>query len=196
MNFSHVCLESIGFQLPDIIVTSDEIEQQLQPLYERLKLPTGRLELITGIQERRFWPAGMPPSSMSIRSGQMALDAADVPREDIGCLIHASVCRDHLEPATACRVHHELGLPRECLVYDVSNACLGLLNGALQIAQMIELGQIPRRARRGHREQSATGGDDHCGAQPGPAAHAGPDQTGHRFADDWFRELCAVAHSY
>ncbi len=28
------------------------------------------------------------------------------------------------------------------MIYDVSNACLGLLNGALQLANMIELGQI------------------------------------------------------
>ena len=57
-------------------------------------------------------------------------------------LIHGSVCRDYLEPATACGVHYELGLPQECLVYDVSNACLGMLNGMIQVANMIELGQI------------------------------------------------------
>ena len=59
-----------------------------------------------------------------------------------GALIHGSVCRDHLEPATACRVHDALDLPAECLIYDLSNACLGLLNGVLQVANMIELGQI------------------------------------------------------
>ena len=79
---------------------------------------------------------------MSIESGEAAIEAAGLDRSHIGCLIHASVCRDHLEPATACRVHDALRLPSQCLVYDVSNACLGLLNGALQIAQMIELGQI------------------------------------------------------
>ncbi|CAN0370596.1 unnamed protein product, partial [Ectocarpus sp. 4 AP-2014] len=41
-----------------------------------------------------------------------------------------------------CRVHHDLGLPNACVVQDVSNACLGILSGALQIASMIELGQI------------------------------------------------------
>ena len=39
-------------------------------------------------------------------------------------------------------MHHELGLPNDCVIYDVSNACLGLLNGVLQIANMIELRQI------------------------------------------------------
>ena len=46
------------------------------------------------------------------------------------------------EPATACTVHHRLGLPNDCLIYDVSNACLGILNGIVQVANMIELGQI------------------------------------------------------
>jgi 3-oxoacyl-[acyl-carrier-protein] synthase-3 len=39
-------------------------------------------------------------------------------------------------------VHHELRLPAHCVIYDVSNACLGLLNGMLQVANMIELGQV------------------------------------------------------
>ena len=59
-----------------------------------------------------------------------------------GALVHGSVCRDYLEPATACRVHHGLGLPGEAMIYDVSNACLGLLTGMIQVANMIELGQI------------------------------------------------------
>lgn len=142
MRFESVALEAVGYCVPEEHVTSDQIERQLAPLYQRLRLPPGRLQLITGIRERRFWPADMYPSTGSIRSGNLALEAAGFPREEIGCLIHGSVCRDHLEPATACRVHHEMSLPAACLIYDVSNACLGMLNGILQIANMIELGQI------------------------------------------------------
>jgi 3-oxoacyl-[acyl-carrier-protein] synthase-3 len=56
--------------------------------------------------------------------------------------VHGSVCRDFLEPATACSVHQGLGLRENCLIYDASNACLGILTGMLQVANMIELGQI------------------------------------------------------
>ena len=129
-------------RLPDEIVTSDEIERRLEPLYRRLKLPEGRLELMSGIRERRLWPRGMRPSDGSIESGRRAIEAAGIDPREIGCLIHGSVCRDQLEPATACRVHDALGLPENCLVYDVSNACLGLLNGIVQVANLIELGQI------------------------------------------------------
>lgn len=142
MRFRRVCLESLGYCLPEEIISSDELERRLAPLYQRLKLPEGRLELITGIRQRRIWPLGMLPSEKSIESARLVLEAAELPATEIGALVHASVCRDHLEPATACRVHHELGLPNDCLVYDTSNACLGLLNGAVQVATLIELGQI------------------------------------------------------
>ena len=142
MQFSDVCIESIGYTLPREIWTSDQVEARLGPLYERLKLPEGRLELMTGIRERRFWPADVRPSQVSVASCHRAIEAAEISPDRIGLLIHGSVCRDHLEPATACSVHHHLDLTDRCVVYDVSNACLGLLNGMLQAANQIELGQI------------------------------------------------------
>src|SRR6187455_3185787 len=139
MRYQQVCIESLGYTLPEEILTSDEVEQRLAPLYRRLKLPEGRLELMSGIRERRLWPRGTRPSDHSIESGRKAIESAQIDPATIGCLIHGSVCRDQLEPATACRVHDALKLPEDCLVYDVSNACLGLLNGILQIANLIEL---------------------------------------------------------
>lgn len=142
MRYQHVCLEAFGYELPEETVSSSEIESRLAPLYQRLRLPEGRLELMTGIRERRFWPAGMLPSEQSVASAEQAIAAAKIDKAEIGALVHASVCRDHLEPATACKVHHRLGLGPHCQIYDVSNACLGVLNGMVQVANMIELGQI------------------------------------------------------
>jgi 3-oxoacyl-[acyl-carrier-protein] synthase-3 len=84
----------------------------------------------------------MPPSRQSVATAERAIRMAGIEKRQIGALVHGSVCRDFLEPATACGVHQRLGLPEQCAVYDVSNACLGLLNGAVQVANMIELGQI------------------------------------------------------
>ncbi|MEX2140994.1 MAG: 3-oxoacyl-ACP synthase III [Pirellulales bacterium] len=140
--YQNVFLEAFGYTLPEEIVSSAEIEHRLAPLYQRLRLPQGRLELMSGIRERRFWPVDALPSEKSIESGERAIQRAGLDPKLIGALVHGSVCRDHLEPATACRVHHALELPRGCLIYDVSNACLGLLNGMVQVANMIELGQV------------------------------------------------------
>jgi 3-oxoacyl-[acyl-carrier-protein] synthase-3 len=142
MHYRRVCLESFGYTLPDEVVTTAELERRLAPLYKRLRLPEGRLELMTGIRERRFFPPGTRPSSISILSAREAIEASGIDPRYFGALIHGSVCRDFLEPATACRVHDGLGLPQDAVIYDVSNACLGLLNGIVQVANMIELGQI------------------------------------------------------
>lgn len=142
MHFRRVCLEAFGHTLPDEVVSTSDLERRLAPLYERLRLPEGRLELMTGIRERRFFPAGTRPSTVSIESARKAIKASGIDPRYFGALIHGSVCRDFLEPATACRVHHGLDLPNETMIYDVSNACLGLLNGMVQVASMIELGQI------------------------------------------------------
>ncbi len=142
MQFDRVAIETIGFNLPPEVITSTQLEQQLAPTYERLGLPEGRLELMSGIRERRWWAPKTPISKPSVSSARLALEAAHIDPADVGCLIHASVCRDYLEPATACRVHAELGLSPACWVYDLSNACLGLLNGMVQIATLIESGAI------------------------------------------------------
>lgn len=142
MLFSDVSLSAIGTEIPEEIWSSDDIEDRLAPLYQRLKLPPGRLQLMSGIAERRVWPVGTLPSTPSIRTASAAIDASGIDRDKIGCLIHASVCRDFLEPATASRVHHELGLRSDAWVYDVSNACLGLINGVVQIALLIQSGTI------------------------------------------------------
>jgi 3-oxoacyl-[acyl-carrier-protein] synthase-3 len=142
MRYQRVRLAAVGYSLPSQRIETAQIEAQLAPLYERLRLPEGRLELMTGIRERRFFPPGTRPGSISAVTAQRALQASGVDRSRIGVLVHGSVCRDHLEPATACGVHHALDLPHDCQVYDISNACLGILTGALQIANQIELGVI------------------------------------------------------
>jgi len=142
MRYSHVCLEALSCILPPEVVSSAEIESRLASVYDRLGLPAGRLELMTGIRERRFWPRGILPGQISAQTANAVIEKSGIDRRHIGALIHGSVCRDQLEPATAASVHHAAGLPPQSLVCDLSNACLGLLNGVLAVANMIELGQI------------------------------------------------------
>ncbi len=144
MNYQHVRLEAFGYALPDEVVTSAELERRLQPVYERFGVHEVRLELMSGIRERRFWPRDTVPSHGSTKAGLRAIEAADVAPDDIDCLLHTSVSRDFLEPATATVVHHNLALPPTAMVYDISNACLGFMNGMIALANMIELGHVKR----------------------------------------------------
>jgi 3-oxoacyl-[acyl-carrier-protein] synthase-3 len=133
MLFSDLRIESFGYEHPPLRVSSDEIEARLADVYSRLKLPPGRLELMSGVRERGMWRPGTPPSAGAVLAGEKALAAASFPRDKVGCLIMCSVCRDFLEPATATVVHSKLGLRDNCLVFDISNACLGMIT-ALSVA--------------------------------------------------------------
>lgn len=142
MKFRHACIESIAAVLPDEIWTSAVIEAQLQPLYQRLRLPEGRLELMSGIRERRMWAPGTRPSAASAAAGRKVLAQSRLAADRMQVLMHSSVCRDMLEPATATFAHHQIGLGAQCQVFDVSNACLGFLNGLVILGAMIDSGQV------------------------------------------------------
>ena len=111
MKFENVCIESLAVALPEEVWTSAQIEEQLRPLYERLKLPVGRLELMTGIRERRMWPVGTRPSDASAKAGRAVLAKSALRAEQVELFIHAAVSRDMLEPATASFAHRKIGLP-------------------------------------------------------------------------------------
>lgn len=140
--YSRVRLASMAAVLPPEVVTSAAIEERLGPLYERLHLPAGRLELMTGIAERRFFAPGTLPGQISARTVQEVIAASPFDLSQIDVLIHGSVCRDQMEPATAAGVHAAAGLSTACRFFDVSNACLGILDGLLLLADMIELGRV------------------------------------------------------
>ena len=142
MQYKKVCVESFGYELPDNTVTSVSLEERLAPIYNKLNLSYGRLEMMTGIRERRFWDDGVTPSQASIKAAEKAVSKSGVKKEDIGCLLHTSVSRDFLEPATATVVHDSLGLSPKATIFDISNACLGFINGMVTLANMIELGQV------------------------------------------------------
>ena len=142
MRFENVCIESIAVALPDEVWSSALIEERRRPLYERLKLPEGRLELMTGIRERRMWPAGTRPSDASAAAGRAVLAKSALDAGRVELFIHAAVSRDMLEPATASFAHRKIGLPGTAQIMDVSNACLGFLNALTLAAGLIASGQI------------------------------------------------------
>jgi 3-oxoacyl-[acyl-carrier-protein] synthase-3 len=142
MEYSLVCLHTFAYELPPLVVSSEALERRLAPLYQRLKLPFGRLAMMSGIEQRRFWNSGAKPSQAAALAGRKALERAGVTPGEIEALIFTSVSRDMMEPATASFVHASLGLPEGCLLFDISNACLGFLDGIIMLANMIELGQV------------------------------------------------------
>ncbi len=121
MKFNNVVISGMANSIPEKVITSAEIEDHLLPVYRKLKLPAGRLELMTGIKERRYWDPGTRPSDLCTTTANSLFENSNIKPSDIGIVIHASICRDFLEPATASVIHHNLKLNDSCILFDLSN---------------------------------------------------------------------------
>ena len=142
MGFSTVSIAGIAHIDAPIVVTSAELCERLAPTMARLGLRSDLLASASGVVERRWWPVGTQPSQVATQAAEEVLRATGISRDKIGILINTSVCRDYIEPSTACIVHGNLGLSTECLNFDVGNACLAFMNGMDIAGHMLERGQI------------------------------------------------------
>lgn len=142
MKYNRVYMDSLGYELPPVVVTSEELEDRLSPMYEHLRIAPGQISALTGINERRWWDNGYTLTQGAASAAKKALAESNVEAKDIGALIYAGVCRENFEPATACAVADAVGVSQDAFVFDVSNACLGVMNGIIDIANRIELKQI------------------------------------------------------
>ena len=129
MQFKNVVIQSLAAVDAPVEMTSAEIGEQLKPATDRLGLRQGLIEEISGIKTRRFWNKGTQPSDAATMAAEKAITEAGIDKDKIGVLINTSVCRDYLEPSTACLVHGNLSLHERCLNFDIGNACLAFLNG-------------------------------------------------------------------
>jgi 3-oxoacyl-[acyl-carrier-protein] synthase III len=142
MIFKNVAIKAISAIEPPIRVTSRELSERLKPTMERLGIRLDLLEDLSGIVARRFWNKGTLPSDAATLAAEKVLKESKVNRDDIGVIINTSVCRDYLEPSTACIVHGNLGLSDKCMNFDVGNACLAFVNGMDIAARMIEREEV------------------------------------------------------
>ncbi len=142
MKYSKVFINAIGYELAPHVVTTEEIEEKLKPFYQAAGFVPGQLVTLTGIMERRYWDVDHTLAKGSAKAGQKAIDMASISPDDIDALVFCGVGRDGFEPATACAVADDLKISSSAHVYDVSNACLGVITGMVQVANEIELGNI------------------------------------------------------
>ena len=140
--FNHVCIEAFGVYMPSKEVTSASLEKRLAPLYEKLKIPFGTLERLSGIRTRRLWDIGVRPSEAATAVAKQVMEKIGFLKDNIKALFNCSVTRDYFEPATAAIVHRNLGLSEQSIVMDISNACMGFVNGIVVLGNLIESGAV------------------------------------------------------
>jgi len=136
----NVRIESLGVYLPETILTTAAL---LDRCHRR---PLLDLEAITGIRERRV-AVGEHALELAVRAAGRALALSGYRAEDLDAVICTSISKHHaddeftFEPATAVLVRKAIGA-RRALVFDVINACAGMLNGIAVLQALIRSGVV------------------------------------------------------
>lgn len=137
-----VRIESLGVHLPEKRLTTQEL------LAECRRRPRIDLERITGIVERRV-AVDEFAADLAIGAAKKALAMSRYEAADLDAVVCTSISKHHrpdefsFEPATAVLVRKAIGA-KNALVFDVVNACAGLLNGIWVLQGLIRAGAIRR----------------------------------------------------
>ena len=132
-------IESLGVYLPEKSLTTEEL---LATCRSRPRLD---LEKITGIHERRV-AVGEYAADLAVKAAQRALAMSRYKAEDLDVIVCTSISKHNrpdefsFEPATAVLVRRATGA-KKALVFDVVNACAGMMNGVLVVQSLIRAGR-------------------------------------------------------
>ncbi|MEV8338738.1 3-oxoacyl-ACP synthase III [Leucobacter sp. NPDC077196] len=139
---ANVALLGIAEAVAPVEVASRSFDERLSDTLKKLSLPRGLLERVAGVSAKRNWEHPTDYIEGAASAGREALAQAGIPADRIGLLINASVSREALEPSVAVAVHDSIGLGSAAMNFDITNACLGFVNGVTVAASMIDAGQI------------------------------------------------------
>jgi 3-oxoacyl-(acyl-carrier-protein) synthase III len=136
-----VRVSGVGAEIPSKVVTTAEVEERVG--LKRFGFEPGWLERVTGVRERRWAAPDVLPSHLAIAAARKALADADTEAGEIDTLVFSGITRDCLEPATANVVADALGA-REARVFDLLNACNGLMDGLDVADSLIRTGKAQK----------------------------------------------------
>ncbi|WP_329128104.1 3-oxoacyl-ACP synthase III family protein [Streptomyces sp. NBC_01465] len=138
----HSSIVHAAVHIPEGRQSAAEAEDRFRAGNPGIPMSRGVLQHMYGLLERTVAPADDQPSDLAARAARTVLEETGTDPADIDLLLFAGILADMEEPATAHVVADKLGL--NAPVFDVKNACNGVLN-ALEIADaFIRSGQYRR----------------------------------------------------
>ncbi|MDD2228156.1 MAG: ketoacyl-ACP synthase III [Candidatus Cloacimonetes bacterium] len=83
-------------------------------------------------------------SDLAYVAAKHLMNSKNIDPNSVQALIFVSQSPDYAIPATACVLHHRLGLPKECMAFDVNLGCSGYTYGINILASMMASSNITR----------------------------------------------------
>ena len=117
----------------------------------------------TGITEKRRVALTQTAADLSYIAAKQIEEAGKYAPEEIGVLINITQTPDYRTPSTAMPLHKRLGLPMDCLAFDINLGCSGFVYGVSVAAALLKasdakkalvtVGDTLARRRRHHKQK-------------------------------------------
>lgn len=119
------------------------IEDELEYYGGSLK-KAQRAKKIIGVDKRRIAYPGIRASDLCQAAAENLLRTGEIDPKSVDGLIMVTQSPDFDLPATACRLHGELGLSTDCVAFDVNQGCAGFVYGLWLASCIISSGARKR----------------------------------------------------
>jgi len=128
-----VKIAGLGCYLPERVVSSAQLETELE-------IPTGWIEQVTGVRERRY-ASGETSVSMAAAAARRALAMAGVELDEVDAFVGASTGPQQAIPCTAAFLQRELGAPDGgSACFDINATCLSFVVALQNVAHLVAVG--------------------------------------------------------
>ncbi len=127
---------ALGHYAPPRVVSN----RDLAPL---VGLSAEEIERRTGVRERRYASAGTSCSDLALKAVENALASAGMEKNEIDCILYATLSPDHFFPGSGCFLQEKLGLAG-VPAFDIRNQCSGFLYGLSVADHFVRLGTYRR----------------------------------------------------
>jgi 3-oxoacyl-[acyl-carrier-protein] synthase-3 len=134
-------ITGIGVEVPERVVTTAEVEDRAG--IARFGLEPGWLARVTGVRERRWADPEVKPSDLAAAAAMKAVADAGLDPLTLDAVLFTGITRDFIEPATANVVQAAVGA-RRARVFDLTNACNGMIDGLDVADSLIRTGKARR----------------------------------------------------
>ena len=136
--YKNIKISGIAAAVPTNSVSVDSFsDQNGEEAIEKFKA-------MTGIRSFHKALPHQTASDFGFAAATKILNEKKVERDSIGALVFVAHSTDYRRPATACVLHHRLGLSKECAAFDISLGCSAIVYGLQTICSMMESSDIER----------------------------------------------------
>jgi 3-oxoacyl-[acyl-carrier-protein] synthase-3 len=111
-----------------------------QDIAAQLDVDARRVQMLTGIEERRIAPAGLCASDLCADAANRLLADLGWAKSSVEGIVFVSQTPDYILPATACTLQDRLGLSTQTMCLDINLGCSGYVYGLSVANGLIESG--------------------------------------------------------